>query len=108
MSNVAQAGRVGRLESSFSSEVVMLLTTPVAVSVFLLGAASGALLVSLRYLAFRNRLYQEAAEDLRRALFRKRRRKPPASFGGDVTATADNLDSCGFAAEAPDKHVGWP
>jgi hypothetical protein len=46
---------------------------PLAISVFLLGAASGALLVSLRRVALRNRIRTEVAEDLRRALFRKGR-----------------------------------
>ena len=108
MARVARVGRVGRLESSFLSEVVMLFTTPVAISIFLLGAASGALLVSLRYVALRNRLHEEAAEDLRRALFRRRREEPSASLGGDATAPTGTLDSCGFAAEAPDNQVGWP
>jgi hypothetical protein len=85
-------------------EVAMLFTTPLAISVFLLGAASGALLVTLRYLAFRNRIHSEVAEDLRRALFRKQRER--TSDGRGVSAAES--DSYGVAAQATDDRVGWP
>jgi hypothetical protein len=84
----------------------MSLTSPMAVSVFLLGAASGALLVSLRYAGLRGRLHAEAAEDLRRALFRKHRE--PASDRGNVRVCAAESDLCEFAARATDDRTGWP
>ena len=83
----------------------MLFTTPLAVSVFLLGAASGSLLVSLRYVALRNRIQAEATEDLRRALFRKRREEPFATCGG---VRAADFDCYAATAEEIDDRVGQP
>lgn len=86
----------------------MLFSTPMVISVFLLGAASGALLVTLRYIAFRNRIRAEVAEDLRRALFRRHRDGLGALQGGRSKEVAVNFDSYGVAAEANDNRVRWP
>jgi hypothetical protein len=51
----------------------MSLGVPLALSIFLLGAAAGALLVSLRHLAVTARIRAEVEDDLRRANLRKRR-----------------------------------
>jgi hypothetical protein len=83
----------------------MVFSTPLAISVFLLGAASGALLVTLRYLAFRNRIHTEVAEDLRRALFRKYREESSATFGAGLGAA--NFESYEAAAETTEDGSGW-
>jgi hypothetical protein len=48
-------------------------TVPLATSLFLMGAASGALLVTLRFAALRERIRAQATEDLQRTLSRKYR-----------------------------------
>lgn len=84
---MAHRAALGGRESLLAFEVAMLLNTPLAIGVFLLGAASGALLVSLRYLAFRNKIRAEVAEDLRLALFPKYRGASPGSRTGGEPAT---------------------
>jgi hypothetical protein len=68
-------------------------TVPLATSLFLLGAASGALLVSLRFAPLRERIHAQATEDLQRALFRKYRIEDSTITDGRRSA----MTACGSA-----------
>jgi hypothetical protein len=82
----------------------MPLTVALVTSLFLLGAASGALLVSLRFAPLRERIRAQAAEDLQRALFRKYRMEDSISTDGRRPATT----ACGSAAPFPEHAMPDP
>jgi hypothetical protein len=72
-------------------------TMPLATSLFLLGAASGGLLVSLRFAPLRERIRAQATEDLQRALFRKYRMEDSTLTQGRRSA----MTACGSADPFP-------